>query len=281
LARRGYLDRLVDDVATRRGRAARAPRQILWGPTRPAAPAADDETGAAELARPATRPTPRRSADHAPQPVAPQPGTPEPSPFPASFPLRVVTDPAPVRQLPGTPPARPAERRQPPVRPERPQDRPAVPARPAPTNRAGHQHQPGRPVPGAPVPAQPPAASPTQLPAAVTDALARLSALSNRTLPAAQPHPTRSPVPASPTPLPAPARAATPSAPPAAVSPGRPPREQPTRAPQVHIGSIEVTIAAAAPPAPAPPPIPQPAPVAAAPAGRLSRPVAPFGLGQG
>jgi hypothetical protein len=53
----------------------------------------------------------------------------------------------------------------------------------------------------------------------------------------------------------------------------------PPRSPQVHIGSIEVTITPAAPPPPQPPPPQQP--VEVAPTGRLSRPSANYGFGQG
>jgi hypothetical protein len=120
------------------------------------------------------------------------------------------------------------------------------------------------------------------LPATVTDALARLSALSSRPAPAPQPAAARTP--ATPQPPAAarpaqPARSASLGTPQAAAPGPRLPR-QPDRAPQVHIGAIEVTIAAPAPP-PARPPAPQPAPAPAPPTGRLSRPGTAFGLGQG
>ncbi|HEX8082149.1 MAG TPA: hypothetical protein VF557_18200, partial [Jatrophihabitans sp.] len=137
----------------------------------------------------------------------------------------------------------------------------------------------------APAPAQRP---PAQLPAAVTDALARLSALSDQVRRDAQPvtiHPPATPPARQPAPAARVVRTEPRGTAPAAVFPPGPARERPARAPQVHIGAIEVTIAAPVPPpavaavAPAPR---QPAPAAlAAPPGRLSRPGAAFGLGQG
>jgi hypothetical protein len=120
----------------------------------------------------------------------------------------------------------------------------------------------------------------------VTEALARLSALSGRldrqAPPAAArlPEPARNPEPAQPI---RPRTEAVHPAPTAVLLP-RPAREEAVRTPQVHIGTIEVTVTAAAPPPPVPAPVaaPQPsAPVAAAPAARLSRPAIAFGLGQG
>jgi hypothetical protein len=59
--------------------------------------------------------------------------------------------------------------------------------------------------------------------------------------------------------------------------------DSPARAPQVHIGSIEVTIAPPAPPRaalPAAPPAPTPAPPPPSPVQRLSRPSAAYGFAQ-
>jgi len=281
---RGYLDRLVDGVATRPGRAARSPRQIAWGPTRPATPLADDEVGDLRRAAPPVPAAPRvpRRTTELPPPPAPSATVPPPAHEPG---LRVVTAPLvanPVVSKPDSPvraesrPAAPANRpgRVPAV-PARPAS--AVPANPPRPDRTGGQH---------PVAAPPRPTTPATLPAPVTEALARLSALSGRLDRQAQPAAARLPEPSA---APEPTRAAGPRADtvhpaPAAVPVPRPAREQPVRTPQVHIGTIEVTIAAAAPPPPAPAPVAapqQPAPVAAAPAARLSRPATAFGLGQG
>lgn len=289
---RGYLTRLVDEVATRRARAAHAPRQIAWGPSRPAWQAADDEAGAEPSGRstPAHRPA-RAAGPRMPQ--HPQPsreGHIEPPPAePATGTgLRIVTDRPAAREAGGPATGSRAQTELSPPRPARRQQ--AMPATRTSADRAGQPDQPRLRVTDAParLPAKRPPAPPAELPAAVTDALTRLTALSQQVRRDAQPVPGRLPArPRAPQPAPPaqPVRTEPRSTVPAAVfMPGRPP-ERPAPAARVHIAAIEVTITAPSPPpaaavaAPAPR---QPAPVApAAPLSRLSRPGAAFGLGQG
>ncbi|HEX8081552.1 MAG TPA: hypothetical protein VF557_15175, partial [Jatrophihabitans sp.] len=97
----GYLNRLVDEVATRRGRAAQVPRQIAWGPTRPAWQAADDDAGPEPAGRPGPAHPPRsaepRKPQHPERPRAGHAGTPPAGPATGTG-LRIVTDRPPARE---------------------------------------------------------------------------------------------------------------------------------------------------------------------------------------
>jgi hypothetical protein len=277
---RGYLNRLVDDVPGRRGRAARSPRQISWGPTRPASFVDDVDAPVAPVAAksptaqpifitrdlaPQTQRRPRRQpATHPPQP--PARGVPEPSRAvaPKAHVARPQTD------VP-RPTSRPATATEPVV----------VPARPAALGpEAVRARGSGATTLAAPPEPQPVPAR-TKLPPAVTAALDRLAALSlpvppSATKPDAQPK-VSMPAPVQPV-------TRTPERPAAvAVLPRTPSEQPPPRTPHVHIGSIEVTIAPSAPPPvrhPVPAPLPPSAP-APLPVQRLSRPSAAYGFGQG
>lgn len=278
--RRGYLARLVDDVGGRRGHAARAPRRIVWGPTRPAL--RDDEISA----------DPPPPADPW---VTRRPEAPTGSPV-ARTPLRVVPEPrlaAPSR--PDAPVLLPEPAPQVPIRAADPPTVRTSPARVV--EQVARSHPPEMEPAGETAHAGQKLTALRPVPPAAAVALTRLSALSTH-IPATPVE--QHPAPPAPPPTPAPPR--TPAPPPARAPLERPdprPRaerpsavvasaararggERPHPEPRVHIGSIEVTIAP--PPAPAPVAPPRPAaapPPAPAPAARLSRPLAGYGFGQG
>lgn len=276
----GYLGRLVE-VAGRarespRESAVHLPRQLAWGPPRAAA----DELLAAEpepqdIARSAIRARPAPRVERAGRP-APRSAEPEQdAPSSERAPVRSARLPMPVTPaIPVAPESRgPAPRTAPRATPTTvSQPSPPVPLRPSAPPRTA---QPARPEQRA-AEVTPPPLAPT-----VAHALERLAARSLRT-PAKDE--TRA---APPTPrggeAAEPSRAATPARPVSLPLPIAPqPRRETSREPQVHIGTIEVTIASPAPPAPAfPPPTRRVVATAPAPAGRLSRTLSGYGLGQG
>jgi hypothetical protein len=273
----GYLGRLVEAAGRPRESAVHLPRQLAWGPPRavldepPAAePEPQDVARTSCLSRPASRVV--RAAQPTPRSAEPERFRPPP-------------EPAPFRT--GRPPLRPI---------------PAIPVAPGDPGPAPEPHTTAsRPTPttvsqpNAPMPVLSSAprrtASPEQPAAAVAlppvaptvaHALERLAARSLRLPEHDDATVVRPPV-----------RAAEPSEPSLVATPARPvpvalpaapqPRLDASGEPQVRIGTIEVTIAS-----PAPPPVPTvPPPVrrvvvpAPAPAGRLSRPLSGYGLGQG
>jgi hypothetical protein len=278
--RRGYLDRLVDNLASRRDRAARVPRQIAWGPTKPAGTA-----DAEQLAPEAQPDVPVRKSRNTGRVDEPEPNTPEvttdrprPVATTAVQPLRVVAATPVARDVP----PRPATAVQRTVTRPSPIEKPRPgTARPV---SAVERSEPQRVI-AAPVatetPRTPAAATDPRLPDEVRHALDRLAALSQH-VPQAQPaRPARPPAPP-----PRPEAIETVRREAKQPAPVVPPRHQrstePTRTPQVHIGRIEVTVAEPTPPPPppAPPPTAPPQPAAPPPAGRLSRPSTGFGFGQ-
>jgi hypothetical protein len=278
--RRGYLDRLVDNLASRRDRAARVPRPIAWGPTKPVG--ATEAEDLAPERRPDVPVRKSRTVGRADEPERSTPQVTAHRPRPVATtvvqPLRVVAA-TPISPDVRTPPATTVQQI---ITPPSPTEQPRrSTARPV----SSVERSEPQPVIAAPVPSEAPrtraAATEPRLPDDVRYALDRLAALSKQ-VPQAQP--TTAARPPAPPSLPAPVETLRREVKqPAPVVPPRHQRSaEPTRTPQVHIGSIEVTVAqpTTPPPPPAAPPVPQPQPAAPAPAGRLSRPSTSFGFGQ-
>jgi hypothetical protein len=271
----------VENLASRRDHAARVPRQIAWGPTKPAGPA-----DAEQLAPEAQPDVPVRKSGHTgrvdePEQSPPQATTDRPRPVATTVvqPLRVVAATPVARDVRPPPPATTVEQtvtRPSPIEQPRP-----VTARPV---ASVERSEPQRVV-AAPVATETPrtaaATADPRLPDEVRYALDRLAALSQH-VPQAQPAPSARPSAPPPRPVPVETVRRDGKQPAPVVPPRHQRSTEPTRTPQVHIGSIEVTVAQPTPPPPPPamPPAAPPQPAAPAPAGRLSRPPTGFGFGQ-
>lgn len=274
----GYLSRLVEATARPRTGAAHLPRQLAWGPPRPAptdSSAAEPEL--MDIPRPVAHPRPPARAAH-PEQSAQRPAEPD----------QIEPEPAPVPASPATLPLRPnviggrSDGPPPTLEPHAAVQRATPAAVPEPRVPVAVPIRPSAPIHTAPVEqptvttAPPPQAAPN------ISALERLAARSLALPNEDDTNAVRPPVPARPAHVPR--GAPNPPRPTSAPLPAAPAVRRATpREPEVRIGTIEVTIAS-----PSPPPVAAfPAPArkvvipAPAPAGRLSRPLSGYGLGQG
>ena len=273
----GYLDRLLDQVSGRRTRdAAQPPRRLPWGATRPAGAGSDDEKlPTPPVARPATAP-PRRADPPQPQRIRRA----AEAPPRRGVPTATTAEPR-LPQRPARTTVREVVREQ----VSRAEPEPGPPTARVVRERTERIRETVRRVEREPRGSAPTPVSP-QLPDAVTRAMQRLGALSIHVPPPAEPVTVPPPPPPPPMPTGASRTVAAPERVPerqaaVLVAPRPVPAEQPSRPPQVHIGSIEVTVAAPPAPPAAPPPAPRAAAAPPAPVTRLSRPTDRYGFGQG